>query len=307
MESSLTEKVLNFLQDHPGEKFTSRELAENLIKIYPDYYLGKKERSKLDESGLIAQLSAEISAKKNFDKFGITWDTNPRPQHYYLKSENENIIDNSHNETIHISQSSQKNSKECDLYSPLIQYLSSELNLDAMRINEKTSKNSRGEGLNRWIHPDIVAMQILDKDWIQEVKDCCGENINSRIKLFSFEVKKDLTNSNFKEYFFQAVSNSSWANEGYLVATSLPKGIEDDLRMLSELHGIGLIIIDINRIEDGEIDISNSEIVIPAKPRHEVDWQSVNRLAEENSDFRKFLKEVKSYIKSGVYHPLSKV
>ena len=40
------------------------------------------------------------------------------------------------------------------------------------------------------------------------------------------------------------MSNSSWANEGYLVATSISTSeVEEELRMLSALHGIGVILL----------------------------------------------------------------
>ena len=56
---------------------------------------------------------------------------------------------------------------------------------------------------------------------------------------------------NYREFFFQAVSNSSWANEGYLVAAEI---IQDD-ELLSELEclsiafGIGIIQLDITDID----------------------------------------------------------
>lgn len=43
-------------------------------------------------------------------------------------------------------------------------------------------------------------------------------------KIFSFELKLKLKFENLKEAYFQAVSNSSWVNEGYLVASDIDKG-----------------------------------------------------------------------------------
>jgi hypothetical protein len=51
------------------------------------------------------------------------------------------------------------------------------------------------------------------------------------VRLWSFEVKKELNSSNVRKSFFQAVSNSSWANEGYLVAVSIVgEQVEQELR-----------------------------------------------------------------------------
>ena len=151
-----------------------------------------------------------------------------------------------------------------------------------MRIDEKKSKNSRGSGGNSWLHPDIVAMQTVDKEWNELVRSCVKNSNGQRVRLWSFEVKKTLNSSNVRKSFFQAVSNSSWANEGYLVATSISDSrVEQELRMLSALHGIGVILLNSE-------NPSESDILLPAISRPEVDWQSVNRIVVENSDFKDY-------------------
>ncbi len=130
-----------------------------------------------------------------------------------------------------------------------------------MRIDEKRSKNSYGAGGNSWLHPDIVAMETIDKKWHKLVKSCIKYGNGQSVRLWSFEVKKELDSSNVRKSFFQAVSNSSWANEGYLVATKISNDkVEQELRMLSALHGIGIIILDIKRP-------LKSEILLPAKSK----------------------------------------
>lgn len=85
-----------------------------------------------------------------------------------------------------------------------------------------------------------------------------------------------------------AVSDSSWANYGYLVATGINNDVEAELQMLASLHGIGILLLDIESLFD-------SQILIPARERAEVDWQSVNRIATENSDFHRFIEQVGIY------------
>jgi hypothetical protein len=41
------------------------------------------------------------------------------------------------------------------------------------------------------------------------------------IQFYSFELKLKIDKSNITECYFQAVSNSSWANFGYLVVSDL--------------------------------------------------------------------------------------
>lgn len=182
---------------------------------------------------------------------------------------------------------------EYDLYPVLIEYLSQELNLLTLRIDEKRSSNTRGQNGNQWLHPDIVAMQALDNKWNDLVKTCVKHSSGQNVRLWSFEVKKELNNSNIRSSFFQAVSNSSWANEGYLVATSISTNeVEEELRMLSALHGIGVIIL----IPENPTE---SEILLPARRRPEVDWQSINRILNENSDFKNFIELVSIYYQTG--------
>ncbi|MGL5036050.1 MAG: HrgA protein, partial [Microcystaceae cyanobacterium] len=181
---------------------------------------------------------------------------------------------------------------ETELYPLLVDFLKTEYKLYCQRIDEKRSKNQRGAGGNQWLHPDIVAMQAIDKEWHELVRTCVQEGEGRRVRLWSFEVKKELNSSNIRSSFFQAVSNSSWANEGYLVTTSITDNIEQELRMLSALHGIGVIIL----ITENP---SESDIFLPAKSRPEIDWQSVNRIVVENDDFKDYIELVSTYYQTG--------
>jgi hypothetical protein len=99
--------------------------------------------------------------------------------------------------------------------------------------------------------------------------------------------------SNVRECFFQAVSNSSWANFGYLVAAEI--GGTDtlkELRMLFAAHGIGFIKLDVDNPAD-------SQVLIPARERDEIDWDMANRLATENRDFLEYVKLVKQFYQTG--------
>ncbi|RCW24491.1 hypothetical protein DET53_103339 [Vibrio parahaemolyticus] len=150
-----------------------------------------------------------------------------------------------------------------DLYPMLIEYLSKDLGLYCQRIDERKSKKSHGNGGN-----------------------------HSSVRLWSFEVKKHLTKGNVRKYFFQAVSNSSWANFGYLVVTGLNSDVEGELQMLSSLHGIGVLILDTESLFD-------SQILIPAQERVNVDWQSANRIVSENRDFHHYIEQVGIYNQTG--------
>lgn len=87
-------------------------------------------------------------------------------------------------------------------------------------FHEESAKGQKGE--DKWLYPDMVAVNFEYADYHKNNVLNFIEKFDIRpIKVFSFELKKELNYSNYKEYFFQAVSNSSWANEGYLVAPNI--------------------------------------------------------------------------------------
>jgi hypothetical protein len=233
----------------------------------------------------------------------IDWQDKPRPRVYWYDPEKISTENSSHddnddseielevNETKSIPSSSILTEQQ--LYPILIDFLKTEFRLYCQRIDEKRSKNQRGFGGNQWLHPDIVAMQPIDKEWDDLVRTCVQQGEGKRVRLWSFEVKKELNGSNIRSSFFQAVSNSSWANEGYLVTTSIADNkVTQELRMLSALHGIGLILLDPE-------NPSESDIMLPAKSRPDIDWQSVNRIVVENDDFKDYIELVSTYYQTG--------
>lgn len=123
--------------------------------------------------------------------------------------------------------------------------------------------------------------------WDEEVLQLSSSVGNTSVKIISFELKRDLNLSTLREKFFQAVSNSSWANESYIAAAEISNN-EDFLSELSRLStsfGIGVIKLDIN-------DPNSSNIVFPARERENLDWETINKLTM-NKDFKSFLKRIR--------------
>lgn len=294
---SQSQKIINFLQAHPLTRFGAREIAKDIIEKYPEDYLEKRDNPRFaDDRAFISQIVAEIGAQKEslVKNPHIFWQDKPRPRVYWYdpdKTQSQTIVDKNQEDEANNSVNNMVLT-EHQLYPLLVDYLKSELNLFCQRIDEKRSKNQRGNGGNQWLHPDIVAMQPVDKDWNELVRACVQKGGGQRVRLWSFEVKKELNSSNVRMSFFQAVSNSSWANEGYLVATNIANNIDQELRMLSALHGIGVILLNAE-------NPSESEIFLPAVARPEIDWQSVNRIVVENDDFKNFVDLVSTYYQTG--------
>ena len=304
---SQAKKIVKFLKENPNERFSARDIAEKIVSMYPQDYEEKKNNPRFkDEKSFISQIVAEIGSQKDQlikSSEHIFWQDKPRPRVYWYDPD-QNRGDISHIDTENDYEENDKYTEitsiidksslsEYDLYPLLIDYLNTEHNLYCLRIDEKKSKNMRGSGGNTWLHPDIVAMQAVDKEWNELVRTCVKNGDGQSVRLWSFEVKIALNSSNVRKSFFQAVSNSSWANEGYLVATSISDNkVEQELRMLSALHGIGVILLNPE-------NPSESEILLPAKSRPEIDWQSVNRILVENSDFKDYIELVSTYYQTG--------
>lgn len=302
---SQSQKVVQFLRDHPKERFNARTIAEAIVSLYPDDYAEKRNNPRFaDEKAFITQIVAEIGAQK--DQIAkqsphVFWQDKPRPRLYWYDPERKSsdipeVSDFDPNEDeveVDTTPATNHTLSEHALYPLLIEYLKTELKLYCLRIDEKRSRNSRGSGGNQWLHPDIVAMQPIDKEWNELIRSCVKQGAGQSVRLWSFEVKQELNSANARKSFFQAVSNSSWANEGYLVGTSIADAnTEKELRMLSALHGIGVILLNPE-------NPSESEMILPARSRTDVDWESTNRILIENEDFRDYIELVSTYYQTG--------
>jgi hypothetical protein len=188
-----------------------------------------------------------------------------------------------------------KKFNERDLHSLLVAYALGDTHFKANLktiFHETSNKGTKGQ--NEWIHPDLVGVYFPFKDYKKETLEIQSHLTISSIKLFSFELKISLSFVNLREYFFQAVSNSSWANEGYLVAININEDptFRDELRRLNNAFGIGIIKLNTENVFE-------SEILFPASIKQSIDWDTVNRLANENSDFSDFLKFITEDCKLG--------
>lgn len=308
MALNLAKTVQSFLKDRAEQKFTARQIAQWIFDTYPEECQIKKANSTFltSDAELITQLAAEIGARRPQlqGKQSEIKTTEGRPRKYYYsdKSDSSEVAEAESIETISNGKKNSSASKtlpsqstlnEHALYPLLGQYLHDEFGVYAKRIDEKRSSNKRGPNGNRWLYPDVVGMEDLGADWHQEVRDCVNQYSDKRTKLWSFEAKLLINRSNVRECFFQAVSNSSWANFGYLVAAEI-EGIDTikELRMLSAAHGIGVLKLDSE-------NPSESQVLIPARESKEIDWDTANRLAKENADFLTYLKLVKQFYQTG--------
>lgn len=193
--------------------------------------------------------------------------------------------------------------KEEDLHPLLVKFLDEDPNFKLLcktiRHNE-CKKSTAGEC--KWNYPDIVGVYFPYNKYFpyngykEETLKFLHHTGQKRHKLFSFELKKELSFSNLKESYFQAVSNSTWANEGYLVVFGIKDKYKDkvldELKRLNQSFGIGVIKL--------ESEISNSKILLPAKER-EIDIPTLNMLVKQSpKDFKPFMEKINKQIEKGL-------
>ncbi|GAA9999443.1 COG2958 family protein [Helicobacter pylori] len=147
------------------------------------------------------------------------------------------------------------------------------------------------KGMDRWLYPDMVGVRFLHAELSNENLIAFSKKFDTLpVKLVSFELKKEISVNNCRECYFQAISNSSWANEGYLVGhhidTHNPK-LMDLLKRLHASFGIGVI--------DLRTDENKSAILLNAKYKEKIDYTVALELSEKNEEFSGFLKSVVDY------------
>ncbi len=157
-------------------------------------------------------------------------------------------------------------------------------------FHENSLKGKKGQG--KWNYPDMVGVSfIFSEDDYNPVSIELMKLVQYPMcKFYSFELKKSLNFGNYKESYFQAVSNSSWSNEGYLVCVDIDDEVKHELKRLSDAFGIGLIQLNIDNIDD-------SMIIYPSAVKPVIDIATIELLVSKNKDFLEFISNVNNSIK----------
>lgn len=156
-------------------------------------------------------------------------------------------------------------------------------------FHEESVKSPKG--MDRWLYPDMVGVRFLHAELSNENLIAFSKKFDTLpVKLVSFELKKEISVNNCRECYFQAISNSSWANEGYLVGRHIDTHNPQLMDLLKRLHasfGIGVI--------DLRTDENKSAILLNAKYKEKIDYTVALELSEKNPKFSGFLKSVVDY------------
>jgi len=145
-------------------------------------------------------------------------------------------------------------------------------------------EQSNGKDNNQiWTHPDMVGIKFINLQ--TKVSQNFLKSINrvDTFKLSSYELKREInSDSELKKAFFQAVSNSSWANFGYLVAFEFSDSLNEEMARLNQSFGIGIIQLNANPYQ--------SKVLYPAVFR-DLDFKTIDKLCKMNKEFEKFIEQ----------------
>lgn len=285
-------KLAHDVLEQSNKPLSVQEIWENANKMGLVAKLSSSGKTPVNT--LSAQLSVDVKHNDNptFKK------VSDKPSRYVLNNKSFKLDDNISDNISFVNKptkSAQYKFTERDLHIILSSYVRANEHFGCLTktIYHEASKKKRN-GVNKWLHPDIVGVHFPFESYTENTLKLFDILKVNPYKLYSFEIKKELNFSNLREYYFQAVSNSSWAHEGYLVALNFSDDTDliDEIRRLNNAFGIGVIRLN-------QEHFMQSEILFSAKERDSLDWDTVNRLVAENPDFRNFLDDLMEDITVG--------
>ena len=274
------------------------EIWEKACELGYDKIIAETLNGKMSKTP-IASLGAKIYTDIKFNP-DTTIFTKVGKGKFLLKSKinssNQNLINeindlSEEEDTEESSENTITNKKilEEDLHIPLTKYLYS-MKIYSKTINANaTDVNLKGK--MKWGTPDIIAVTF--KDYINKSVLKLFNYINlPTTELYAYELKLKLTLGNLTEYYFQALSNSGWANEAWLVAMEINENdidLMEEIKRLNQSFGVGIIRLDYNNPED-------SEILFSAKKRNDLDIDTMHKLCN-NRQFQDFIDDVNKLLK----------
>jgi uncharacterized protein len=177
--------------------------------------------------------------------------------------------------------SKSKTYNERDLHKLLSSYLKNTGIYSKTIFHEQSTYGNDNNQI--WTHPDMVGIRFLNLQTKASQNFLKAINRVDTFKLSSYEIKKEINNdSDLKKAFFQAVSNSSWANYGFLVVFEFSDSLFDEMERLNQSFGIGIIELNANPYQ--------SKVLFQAKYR-DLDFKTIDKLCKINKEFEKFIEQ----------------
>ncbi|MDO9038302.1 MAG: hypothetical protein Q7U59_08155 [Lutibacter sp.] len=275
---TLKEAVLKSLEDLNKPSIYMEIYNQIVEKQYFDF--GKAKTPYLSVSGVLTGFIQKSDTRvKRIKQDSGTYS-------YYLTKNEQNIGieilsgDTETQVTKPIKANKSKTYEERDLHKLLSSYLKNTDTYSKTIFHEQ----SNGKDNNQiWTHPDMVGIKFLNLQ--SKVSQTFLKSINrvDTFKLNSYELKREInSDSELKRAFFQAVSNSSWANYGYLVALEFSDSLNEEMSRLNQSFGIGIIELNANPYQ--------SKVIYPSIFR-DLDFKTIDKLCKMNKEFEKFIEQ----------------
>ncbi len=201
--------------------------------------------------------------------------------YYYLRKNEANLeTENEPKKELKPQKNKVKTYEERDLHKLLSSFLKASGEFSKTIFHEQSNRSDEHQ---KWVHPDMVGIRFLKLQTTVSQTFLKAVNRIDTFKLTSYEIKKEInTDYELKKCFFQAVSNSSWANFGYLVAFEISDNIKDEMERLNQSFGIGVIQLKPNPYE--------SKILFQARYK-DLDFKTIDKLCKINVEFEKFIEQ----------------
>lgn len=271
----IKEAVLKSLKDIGGLA-KNFEVYENIIKKgYYDFGNGKTPKS---------TVSSELGEFIRKGDVRVKRILMPGSVYAYYLTEFEQSLDLNKEispSTGKKSSAKQTGFEERDLHILLSTYLKKK-NIHSKTIFHERSTYAKDSN-QIWTHPDMVGIKFLKLQTKASQSFLKVINRSDTFELSSYEIKKEIRNdSELKKAYFQAVSNSSWANYGYLVAFGISDNLMEEMERLNQSFGIGIISLNANPYE--------SKILFQPK-LHKLDFTTIDKLCHVNGEFARFIEQ----------------
>lgn len=271
----LIDLIVNVLENS-SEPLQHKEIVERVCSHLFAKSCSELQRVKVPASAVARCLTKNTTGVKPI--LGVIDEDKASFRRYYLLNINDSF----------------QNLKEADLHSILAKFLFTRgIYAKTIQASKITKKN---EKTFTWTNPDMVGVKPIILQWnsfFQKEVQKLGIFSTKVLEFYSFEIKLKLDKSNLVQSYFQAVSNSSWANYNYLVVADLDSRTSflEELKRLNKGYGIGLILLDIQSPE-------KSRIIIDAREKEIVEINFMNFLSTYNTDFLEFIQECLSIVEN---------
>lgn len=168
---------------------------------------------------------------------------------------------------------------ERDLHKVFCNYLRTEGVIGKTIYQEQSS--TKKDSNQKWVHPDIVGVKF--EEFAEDATQALQKTMEPKkaVSICSYELKRTIEDDyQLKQYFFQALSNSSWANYGFLVAYEIDESLDEEIRRLNAAFGIGVILL--------KAKPEDTKVLYQAREK-ELDYVTIDKLCHLNDGFKSFI------------------